>query len=85
MTEQLPDYIVKCDVPGPGKHYGDNCTDGCLALVEHATRGKKDYWKETPKPKPKARRLRYEDQIIHGIYTLYSYLVLCQSQTLFVD
>ena len=68
MIEQLTDYIVKCDVPcSQGKHYGNNnnCTDGCLALVEHATNGKKDYREETPKPR--ARRLRYDDQIIHWL------------------
>ena len=52
VIEQLLDYTVKCDVPGSqGKHYRDNnnCTDGCLALAEHATNRKKDYREETPK------------------------------------
>ena len=47
-------YIAKCDVPGSQvKHYGDtnNCTEGCLALVEHSTNWEKDYRKETPKPR----------------------------------
>ena len=97
MIEQLPDYITKCDVPGSqGKHYRDNnnCTDGCLALVKHATNGQKDYQDKTLKPK--ARRLHYETydyQIIYchwhwlgiSIYISYSYSVLCESQRLFVD
>ena len=48
-----------------GRHYGDNndSMDGCLALVEHATNGKKDYREEISKPR--ARRLHYDNQIIH--------------------
>ena len=65
---ELPDYIAKCDVSdNQGKHCEDNnnCTDGCLALVEHATNEKKGYREETPKPR--ARRLHYDDQIIHWL------------------
>ena len=47
VIEQLSHYVAKCDVSGSQgrQYYGDNnnCTDGCLALVEHATNGKKDY------------------------------------------
>ena len=60
MIEQLLDYISKCEVPGSqGKHYGDNnkCTDGCLALVEQVTNGKKDYREEMSKPKPRAKEV----------------------------
>ena len=68
MIKHLPVYITKCDVPGSQeRHYGDsnNCTDGCLALVEHAINGKKVYWEDTPKPR--ARRLHYDDKIIHWL------------------
>ena len=41
------------------KHCGDNnnSTDDCVALVEHATNGKK-------RTKAKAKMLHYDDQII---------------------
>ena len=61
MIAHLPDYVSKCDVPGSqGRQYRDsnNCTHGCLTLVEHATDGMKDYREEMPKPKPRACRLR---------------------------
>ena len=46
VVEKLADYIAKCDVPGKAQclycddtiNYGSR---GCLALVEHATKGKK--------------------------------------------
>ena len=33
----------------------NNCTNGCLALVEHATNGKKNYWEETPQSQAQAK------------------------------
>ena len=37
----MSDYIVKCDVPRKALQDNSNCMDGCVALVEHATNGKK--------------------------------------------
>ena len=64
----MPEYVAKCDMLGSqGRHYGDhnNCMGGCLPLVEHATNGKKAYREEMPKPR--SRRLRYDDKIYIGL------------------
>ena len=41
VIEKLSDYIAKCDVPNSQtkRCQGSNFTDGCVALVEHDTKG----------------------------------------------
>ena len=74
--------IISRNVAGSqGKHYGDNYTDGCLALVEHIINGKKDCREETPNRR--ARRLHCDDQINIGLGSTFRIHTVSQSSARF--